>query len=62
MKWPLSSATGFVDEAGLLRLITLRSSDQFNTTIYGLKDRMRDVHVTRDIIFGEIGAAPVTNV
>ena len=45
------SATGFADAPGLLRLITLRSNDQFNTTIYGYEDRMRDVHGTRDIVF-----------
>jgi molybdopterin-dependent oxidoreductase alpha subunit len=45
------SATGFTDEAGLLRLMTLRSNDQFNTTIYGYEDRLREVSGTRDIVF-----------
>jgi anaerobic selenocysteine-containing dehydrogenase len=45
------SATGFADEPGLLRLMTLRSNDQFNTTIYGYEDRLRDVSGTRDIVF-----------
>ncbi|MET0407571.1 MAG: FdhF/YdeP family oxidoreductase [Hyphomicrobium sp.] len=45
------SATGFVDEPGLFRLMTLRSNDQFNTTIYGYEDRLRDVSGTRDIVF-----------
>ena len=45
------SATGFPDEPGLLRLMTLRSNDQFNTTIYGYEDRLRDVSGTRDIVF-----------
>ena len=45
------SATGFADAPGLLRLMTLRSNDQFNTTIYGYEDRMRDVHGTRDVVF-----------
>ena len=45
------SATGFADEPGLLRLMTLRSNDQFNTTIYGYDDRLRDVSGTRDIVF-----------
>ena len=45
------NATGFVDEPGLLRLITLRSNDQFNTTVYGYDDRFRNVHGTRDIVF-----------
>lgn len=45
------SATGFADEPGLFRLMTLRSNDQFNTTIYGYEDRMRDVSGTREIVF-----------
>jgi anaerobic selenocysteine-containing dehydrogenase len=45
------SATGFADEPGLLRLMTLRSNDQFNTTIYGYEDRLRDVSGTREIVF-----------
>jgi molybdopterin-dependent oxidoreductase alpha subunit len=45
------SATGFADEPGLLRLMTLRSNDQFNTTVYGFEDRLRDVSGTRDIVF-----------
>lgn len=45
------SVTGFADEPGLLRLMTLRSNDQFNTTIYGYEDRLRDVSGTRDIVF-----------
>jgi molybdopterin-dependent oxidoreductase alpha subunit len=45
------SATGFSDEPGLLRLMTLRSNDQFNTTIYGYEDRLRDVSGTRDVVF-----------
>ena len=45
------SATGFADKPGLLRLMTLRSNDQFNTTVYGYEDRLRDVSGTRDIVF-----------
>jgi molybdopterin-dependent oxidoreductase alpha subunit len=44
------SATGFADEPGLLRLMTLRSNDQFNTTIYGYDDRLRDVKGTREVV------------
>ena len=44
------SATGFADEPGLLRLMTLRSNDQFNTTIYGYDDRLRDVSGTREVV------------
>lgn len=45
------SATGFQDAPGVLRLITLRSNDQFNTTIYGYEDRFRGVSGTREIVF-----------
>src|SRR5690606_22183584 len=36
---------------GALRLMTIRSHDQFNTTVYGLDDRYRGVKGTRDVIF-----------
>ena len=32
----------------VLRMITLRSNDQFNTTIYGYDDRFRGIHGTTD--------------
>ena len=35
----------------VLRLMTLRSNDQFNTTIYGYDDRFRGVKGTRKIVF-----------
>lgn len=44
------SATGFADAEGRYRLITLRSNDQFNTTIYGYHDRFRGIKGTRDIL------------
>ncbi|MFB9913171.1 FdhF/YdeP family oxidoreductase [Rhizobium paknamense] len=44
------SAAGFADRAGRYRLITLRSNDQFNTTIYGYEDRLRGVSGTRDVL------------
>ncbi|WP_114803297.1 FdhF/YdeP family oxidoreductase [Pseudacidovorax intermedius] len=34
-----------------LRLMTMRSDDQFNTTIYSLDDRFRDVSGTRNVLF-----------
>nr|WP_294527829.1 FdhF/YdeP family oxidoreductase [uncultured Rhodopila sp.] len=39
-------------EAGhdTLRLITLRSNDQFNTTVYGYSDRFRGIHGTRMVV------------
>ncbi|WP_027134455.1 FdhF/YdeP family oxidoreductase [Geminicoccus roseus] len=35
----------------MLRLITLRSNDQFNTTIYGYHDRFRGIDGTRMVLF-----------
>ncbi|TXH04573.1 MAG: FdhF/YdeP family oxidoreductase [Nevskiaceae bacterium] len=35
----------------VLRLITIRSHDQYNTTIYGMDDRYRGVFGRRDILF-----------
>lgn len=37
--------------AGQLRLMTIRSHDQFNTTIYGLDDRYRGIRGNRRVIF-----------
>jgi len=34
----------------VLLMITLRSNDQFNTTIYGYEDRFRGIHGTRSIV------------
>ncbi len=44
------SAVGFDDAPGRLRLITLRSNDQFNTTVYGYSDRFRGIEGTRDVV------------
>ncbi|MBC7495950.1 MAG: FdhF/YdeP family oxidoreductase [Sphingomonadaceae bacterium] len=44
-------AAGFDDAPGRFRLITLRSNDQFNTTVYGYHDRFRGVKGTRDVLF-----------
>lgn len=35
----------------VLRLITMRSNDQFNTTVYGYDDRFRGVSGTRSVVF-----------
>jgi molybdopterin-dependent oxidoreductase alpha subunit len=35
----------------VLQLMTLRSNDQFNTTIYGYDDRFRGISGTREVIF-----------
>lgn len=44
------AATDVADEAGRYRLITMRSNDQFNTTIYGMSDRLRGVEGKRDVL------------
>jgi molybdopterin-dependent oxidoreductase alpha subunit len=35
---------------GVLTLITVRSNDQFNTTVYGYSDRLRGIHGTRMVV------------
>jgi molybdopterin-dependent oxidoreductase alpha subunit len=37
--------------AGVLRLMTMRSDDQFNTTVYTLNDRFRGVTGSRKVLF-----------
>ncbi|WP_149193210.1 FdhF/YdeP family oxidoreductase [Luteimonas suaedae] len=44
------NGTGFEDAEHRLRLITLRSNDQFNTTIYGYRDRFRGIEGTRRVV------------
>jgi molybdopterin-dependent oxidoreductase alpha subunit len=54
---------GFDDADGRFRLMTLRSNDQFNTTIYGYSDRLRGVEGTRDVVLmnpEDIAAAGLT--
>lgn len=46
------------DDADVLRLMTLRSNDQFNTTVYGYDDRFRGISGTRDVIL--LNAADMT--
>ncbi|HEX8476146.1 MAG TPA: FdhF/YdeP family oxidoreductase [Pyrinomonadaceae bacterium] len=38
-------------EAGQFIMMTIRSHDQFNTTIYGLDDRYRGIHNERRVVF-----------
>jgi anaerobic selenocysteine-containing dehydrogenase len=38
-------------EADDYRMATIRSHDQFNTTIYGLDDRYRGIHGERRVVF-----------
>ena len=44
------NALSFSDMSGRFRLVTIRSNDQFNTTIYGYSDRFRGVEGTRDVV------------
>ncbi len=46
----MANATGFAEAEGRYRLITLRSNDQFNTTVYGYSDRLRGIEGTRDVV------------
>ena len=41
---------GFDEKPGRYRLITMRSNDQFNTTIYGFSDRLRGIEGGRDVL------------
>lgn len=45
-----ANSIGFADAPGRYRLVTLRSNDQFNTTIYGYSDRFRGIEGTRDVL------------
>ncbi|HEY6927580.1 MAG TPA: FdhF/YdeP family oxidoreductase, partial [Steroidobacteraceae bacterium] len=38
------------EKGAILRLMTIRSNDQFNTTIYGFEDRFRGISGTRDVL------------
>ncbi|AJR23507.1 FdhF/YdeP family oxidoreductase [Sphingobium sp. YBL2] len=54
------SSVGFEPAVGRYRLVTLRSNDQFNTTIYGYSDRLRGIEGTRDVVLmnpEDMGAA-----
>ena len=39
-----------LDDPEILQLITLRSNDQFNTTVYGYDDRFRGIRGTREVV------------
>lgn len=43
-------ALDFGDRPGRYRLVTVRSNDQFNTTVYGYSDRFRGVEGTREVV------------
>lgn len=40
-----------VEGEDVMRLVTLRSHDQYNTTIYAMDDRYRGVFGRRDVLF-----------
>jgi anaerobic selenocysteine-containing dehydrogenase len=46
----LSASFDSGDQPGVLRLMTLRSNDQFNTTVYGYSDRFRGIEGTRMVV------------
>jgi len=51
-KLPKGLSASFDDDSDetVMRLITLRSNDQFNTTVYGYDDRLRGIHGSRMIV------------
>ncbi|WP_046116114.1 FdhF/YdeP family oxidoreductase [Aquincola tertiaricarbonis] len=51
-KVPPRLDAAFAGDGGpdVLRLVTLRSNDQFNTTVYGYDDRLRGIQGTRDVL------------
>ena len=58
------TSVGFKPADGRYRLVTLRSNDQFNTTIYGYSDRLRGIEGTRDVVLmnpEDIAAAGLEN-
>ncbi len=46
----LNASFATAEDGDVLRLITLRSNDQFNTTVYGYDDRLRGIHKSRMIV------------
>ena len=50
-RFTVNPLDGLVVPAGHLLLQTLRSHDQFNTTIYGLDDRYRGIKAGRRVVF-----------
>ena len=44
------NSVGFDDAPGRFRLMTIRSNDQFNTTVYGYSDRFHGIEGTRDVV------------
>lgn len=44
------TSLGFGTKPGRYSLLTMRSNDQFNTTIYGYSDRFHGIEGTRDVL------------
>jgi molybdopterin-dependent oxidoreductase alpha subunit len=44
------NSVGWPEAPGRYRLMTMRSNDQFNTTIYGYSDRLRGIEGSRDVL------------
>ncbi|NMG40007.1 FdhF/YdeP family oxidoreductase [Chelativorans sp. ZYF759] len=55
-KLPKAMSTSFhdSDDPEVLRLMTVRSNDQFNTTVYGYSDRFRGIEGTRMVVMMNI--------
>jgi molybdopterin-dependent oxidoreductase alpha subunit len=50
-KFSVSTPPDLTLPPGRLRMMTIRSHDQYNTTIYGLDDRYRGIHDARRVVF-----------
>jgi molybdopterin-dependent oxidoreductase alpha subunit len=50
-KFTIATPPDLTLPAGRLRMMTIRSHDQYNTTIYGLDDRYRGVRAERRVVF-----------
>jgi len=50
-KFTISTPPNLTLPPGRLRMMTIRSHDQYNTTVYGLDDRYRGVRAERRVVF-----------
>jgi len=50
-KFTISTPPDLTLPPGRLRMMTIRSHDQYNTTVYGLNDRYRGLHNERRVVF-----------
>jgi anaerobic selenocysteine-containing dehydrogenase len=49
-RWQRTDIDTPIEQRDIVQLITLRSNDQFNTTVYGYDDRFRGIHGTRMVV------------